>query len=239
MIYEKPILVTGAARSGTSMVAGVLHICGAWGGDMSGPTRYNRKGMFENADIRNNIVKPWLVAHGWDRMGQDPLPDIDKIKKMPNLIAQSHEIRDKVLGVIASQGYKGGKWFYKGAKMCLMWPVWYLAFPEALWVIVRRKPDDIVQSCMKTSFMRAHQKRSGWLLWVAEHEKRFEEMADARLCIQEVWPQRAVDGDLTEIQQVVNNLGLNWKFGEVQKFITPSLWHKAKKQELEEDGNKS
>ena len=34
---KDPILITGCARSGTSMIAGVINICGAFGGDMAGP----------------------------------------------------------------------------------------------------------------------------------------------------------------------------------------------------------
>ena len=63
-----PILVTGAARSGTSMTAGIIHLCGAFGGKLSGPTTYNKKGMFENGTIRNELVKPFFSAIGADRL---------------------------------------------------------------------------------------------------------------------------------------------------------------------------
>jgi hypothetical protein len=67
-----PILITGCARSGTSMTAGIVHICGAFGGRMSGPTPNNRKGMFENEEVRNQIVKPYLSSIGADPLGQKP-----------------------------------------------------------------------------------------------------------------------------------------------------------------------
>ena len=70
-----PILITGCARSGTSLVAGIFNICGAFGGEISGPTIYNKKGIFENAFIREMLVKPWLENVGADPMGQSPLPD--------------------------------------------------------------------------------------------------------------------------------------------------------------------
>ena len=79
---REPILITGAARSGTSLCAGTTNICGAWGGSLSGPTKYNRKGMFENSEIRNAVVKPYLRRIGCDPMGQDPLPDIKSIKEI-------------------------------------------------------------------------------------------------------------------------------------------------------------
>ncbi len=45
---ELPIIVTGCARSGTSLTAGVLHLCGAWIGKCTGPTAYKKRGQFEN-----------------------------------------------------------------------------------------------------------------------------------------------------------------------------------------------
>ena len=63
-VNAPPILITGAARSGTSMTAGNIHKCGAWGGDMAGSTRYNRKGMFENTEIRNTMVKTIMKSIG-------------------------------------------------------------------------------------------------------------------------------------------------------------------------------
>ena len=224
--YSKIILVTGCARSGTSLVAGSLTLCGASGGKMAGATKHNRKGMFENLDIRNNIVKPILRQMGYDPMGQNPLPDPEQFKSL-----QDHVYADfagRVVQTLKKQGC-GPNPMYKGAKMCLMWPLWHRAFPGARWVIVRRNPDDIVNSCLRTSFMRGHRTRAGWLGWVADHEKRFEEMFDAKLDVLEVWPQRAINGDLTELQMVANSLELVWDFNKVREFVTPSLWHRAKK----------
>ena len=50
-----PIFVTGAARSGSGMIAGTFVKCGAFGGVMS-----NKRGMYENDHIRDKIVKPYL-----------------------------------------------------------------------------------------------------------------------------------------------------------------------------------
>ena len=74
-----PILITGCARSGTSLVAGIINMRGAFGGKMSGPNMNNAKGMFENARIRNDIVKPYYRSIGVDPLGQYPLPDIESL----------------------------------------------------------------------------------------------------------------------------------------------------------------
>ena len=75
-MLNDPIFITGCARSGTSMTAGVINYCGAFGGQVAGATKNNRKGMFENNAIRELIVKPILRKHKFDPMGQNPLPDI-------------------------------------------------------------------------------------------------------------------------------------------------------------------
>jgi hypothetical protein len=214
-----PILITGAARSGTSMTAGPIYFCGAFGGEMSGPTRYNKKGMFENAEIRNNIVKPYLRFLGVDPKGQFPLPDVRSLAPLSGL-------RHRVEETLMWNGYKAGPWFYKGAKMCLIWPIWAKAFPDAKWIIVRRKTEDIINSCIKTAFMSAHHTEEGWRGWVEEHLKRFEEMKKAGLWIREAWPEKMIHGDFSEMKSLVDELGMGLKWNEKQivDFITPAFW---------------
>ena len=229
-----PILITGAARSRTSMVAGIINMCGAFGGAMSGPTHNNRKGMFENARIRNSIVKPYLKQIGADPMGQYPLPDINNL-----LIPMSWKRR--IVQIMKEEGYKGGPWMDKLAKGCLIWPILNIAFPNAKWVIVRRDADGIVKSCIRTGFMRAFRARpiqravgakdeaEGWLWWIRQHEKRFAEMHEAGLHCREVSTDRMIDGDLSEIMDCIDWLGLEWN-QKAESFVDPNLTHFRAKQ---------
>ena len=219
----KPILITGCARSGTSMTAGIISLCGAFGGETSGATRYNQKGMFENKIIRQDFIKPFLRSMGVDPMGQNPLPDIDEVKLVTNEFVEKWQ-RD-ILALMKKQKYNGKDlWYYKGAKMCLIWPLWHRSFPKAQWIIVRRDSFDIVRSCMKTGFMRAYKKPEGWLKWVDIHKDRFLEMEEAGCSIQYVWPQKMIDFDLSEIEAVINHLKLKWNKEQVEKFIEPAYW---------------
>lgn len=234
---KEPILITGCARSGTSMVAGVINICGAFGGTMSGPNSNNQKGMFENNRIRQSIVKPYFRQLEVDPLGQYPLPDVDTLP-IPR------QWRKRVEMVMHEQGYKDGPWMYKGAKMCLHWPVWDYAFQNAKWIIVRRRTADIVNSCMKTGFMRAfnntvnqkavgvNDEREGWLWWVHQHEQRFIEMIQAGLNCKIVWPERMVDGNYQQMFEALEWLGLDWKshINEIREFIEPKLWKARQKQ---------
>lgn len=214
----EPILVTGAARSGTSMVAGIIHICGAFGGKLAGPNPNNQKGMYENREIVSKITKPYLKELGCDPMGQYPLPDTRGL-----WIRRG--IRKDVLRIMDLHGWDGeSPWFYKGAKMCLLWPAFHAAFPNAKWVIVRRRDEDIVSSCLKTGFMRAFDTAEGWQWWVDQHKQRFKEMHESGLQVKEVWPERMMEGNYLEILGVIEWLGLQWKDQEIRDFIEPKLY---------------
>jgi hypothetical protein len=223
-----PIIITGCARSGTSMVAGAIALCGAFGGVTVGSNKYNAKGMYENARIRESITKPYLRNLGVDPLGQYPLPDITSLP-IPS------DWRAMVEQVIRDEGYPGGPWYYKGAKCTLFWPVWNYAFPNAKWIIVRRRSGDIANSCINTGFMRAFRdrkfqrivgvttERDGWLWWVNQHLDRFREMMDHGLNIKIVWPERMVDGDYSQLMEMIEWLGLKWD-SKVLEFVDPKLW---------------
>ncbi len=213
-----PILVTGCARSGTSLTAGILAHCGAFGGHVTGPMPHNPKGQFENGYIRDQVTKPYLASMGVDKLGQKPLPDVENLAAFDSL-------QEVVESTMRRDGYSGGPWYYKGAKICLVWPVWVKAFPEAEWIIVRRRPQEIAESCMRTRFMRAYKDIDGWLGWVREHEKRFEELKKAARNVQEFWPEEVLRGDVTAARGLTDSLGLPWHGPAVQSFITPEYWN--------------
>lgn len=221
-MIDRPILITGCARSGTSMVAGIVHLCGAWKGETTGASRHNAKGQFENREIRDGITKPYLRRIKADHMGQKPLPDTNNL--MP------YDLKSPVLDIIRRQGYDGSTWMYKGAKLCLVWPLWHQAFPDARWIIVRRPDKDIITSCLRTIFMRAYKDRRGWQTWVDEHKKRFDDMQFAGLDVYEIWSNEIVKGDLSDIRATVNDIAeqspdMAWNEEAVKDFVSPELYH--------------
>ena len=220
-VKKSPILITGAARSGTSMIAGIIDICGAFGGITSPANQYNAKGMFENVKIRD-IDREYLTMIGADPMGQSPLPEQHKI-----LIPA--DWKDRVDKAIIEDGYPGGPWYYKGARSCMIWKVWHHAYPDAKWVIVRRRTADIVESCMKTGFMSAYDNEQDWIKWVHYHEDRFIEMIRAGLNVKIVWPERVVKGNYEQLAELIEWLGLSLKLSEIIKFIEPKIWKARKK----------
>jgi len=225
-----PIFVTGAARSGSGMIAGTFVKCGAFGGVMS-----NKRGMYENDHIRDKIVKPYLGKARVDREGQFPLLDT-KALLIP------HQWKDQVESTMITQGYPFDRpWMYKDSRMALMWQIWHYAFPNAKWVLVRRRTGDIIESCTKTAYMKAFKdvrireqvgattEEEGWLWWVHEFEKRFVDMIEQGVNVKVIWPERMVHGDYQQLFETLDWLGLKWT-PEILNFIDPLLWTSRKKE---------
>lgn len=214
---NSPILITGVQRSGTSMIAGIINLCGVYGGEMNQ--------MFENKEILKNIVQPYLIANKADQQGQYPLPDVNSLE-IPVSWASD------VLKIINSPN---GTWMYKGSQMALMHPVWAYAFPNAKWVVVRRQDDDIVESCLHTTYMNAFNnednikavgatdKKDAWYWWVRQHNKRFVEMIEKGLNCKQIHPERMVYGDYTQIHEMLDWLGLKWN-DKILDYIEPKIY---------------
>ena len=57
-----PILITGCPRSGTTMTAGIIYLCGAFGGNINGPSKRDDGGMFGNTELR--LVSAMKIMSG-------------------------------------------------------------------------------------------------------------------------------------------------------------------------------
>ena len=222
MKQHSPILITGAARSGSSMIAATINICGAFGGNMAGLNHTNKRGMFENVQIRDRIVKPYLEKINADQKGQYPLPEVENMDIPLNW-------QTKIDHVLIEEGYVGGCWMYKDSRSALIWPIWHYAFPDAKWVIVRRRTGDIIKSCLKTGYMTAYNDEKGWLEWVHQFEQRFVEMITEGLNCKIIWPERMVHGDYQQLYELCDWLGLPWK-SEALNYIDPLLWGSRNKE---------
>jgi hypothetical protein len=138
------------------------------------------------------------------------------------------------LEILKEEGYKDGKWMCKNSKLGQMWPVWNYAFPNARWIIVRRRTGDIVESCIKTGYMTmfkepsnlkqvgAKDETEGWKWWVNQYEKRFVTMIEAGVNCRVVWPERMVSRDYQQINETLEWLGLVWN-DKIIEIIDPML----------------
>lgn len=71
MNLERPIIVLGSPRSGTSLTAGVLAACGAWVGECRPANRFNPKGYFENVRLTQHRKAGSLTPTNVERVLQE------------------------------------------------------------------------------------------------------------------------------------------------------------------------
>ncbi len=219
--FKSPIFVLGLPRSGTSMVAGSLKICGAWAGTTVGGSGVeNPRGFFEHVVIREKIIKEFLHFLKCDPLGVNLLPPRDLQINNPKLSL----ILEKV---ITADGYKNDRpWLYKDAKLTLLWSVFKTAFPKARWVIVQRDRKSIINSCLRTSFMKQHSiDPQFWDGYVSEYRARLSLFKASGADFREIDAPEILGGQFDQLQQLVDWLGLTFDKKKLEAFITPSYWH--------------
>jgi hypothetical protein len=208
-----PVFVSGIERSGSSIIARIISLCGAFAGEVTP--------MQENIRIKQFVSRYYETIHA-DIKGQFPLPNTGEM-----LIPS--DWKKKVFEILSAEGYKKEQlWMYKESRICQMWPVWNYAFPNAKWIIVRRRTGDIIESCLKTGYMVAYKDRDGWLEWVHQHEKLFVEMIETGLNCKIVWPERMVSGDYSQMYEMIDWLGLKWN-DKIVGLVEPLLYNSRQK----------
>lgn len=208
MITQTPILITGIPRSGATMIAATINLCGAFGGQMS------KRGMYCNDRIREELVKPYLQLMGGDADAQ---------KEYPQMISDCPNWKESVNQIMSEEGFHGGTWMYKDSRIAQMWPVWAQAYPDAKWIIIRRRTGDIIESCLKTKYMHAHPDREGWLSMVHSYEQRFAEIIRQGINYKEIWPERMINNDFKQLYEILDWVGLGWNPKSLN-FVESLLW---------------
>ena len=219
--FNTPIFILGLPRSGTSMIAGSLGICGAWtGSTVPGGGTENPKGFFEHATIREHVIKKILKDLGYDPLGVRKLPPVD-------LQIEVSGLAGILKSVIEKDGYKNDRpWLYKAVKLTLLWPMFRKAFPDANWLVVRRDEDEIIDSCLRTSFMKHHsQDRDFWKNFAREYHVRIDALIGSGANVLEISSPEVIGGNFDHFREVVTRLGLTFKEDELKEFISPDFWH--------------
>lgn len=220
---NSPIIVTGIERSGSTLIAKCLELSGAFTGKCSG--------RFENLRLKTLLDSSFSMS-GYNPKNQYPIPDTNMIK--------IHNLKERIEMIMYQEGFTGeGAYMVKHAKIAECWSKWHEAFPNAKWVIVRRKPTEILNSCLLTSFMHSYadcsiqkeiqveNEREGWMWWIKQHENILTQFAQSGAYYKEVWPERMATGDYSQIYQLLEWLGLEWSDSIVEQ-IDPLLNKKRK-----------
>ena len=203
------ILVTGIERSGSTIIAKIIQMCGVYTGVTTD--------MCENIAIKE-LVDDYFKSHSVDVKGQYPLIDPKDVNIPSNWKSEVEKVMDT-----------NASWMYKNGRIGHMWQVWHYAFPNAKWIIVRRRTGDIINSCMKTGHMTGYTDEEGWKSWIHYHEERYVEMITEGLDVKTIWPHRMIDGDYRQMVDMIDWLGLRWN-ENIVPFVENKLvsWNKRK-----------
>lgn len=225
---NSPIFITGVERSGSSIVARIVAMCGVHTGEVTE--------MQENKQLKE-LMSSLYVKNELDPRGQFPIP----LSGENDLY--HYNWKAMTLSCIAKPGcatIQNLTWMYKSSRIAQIWPIWHNAFPDAKWIIVRRRTGDIIQSCIKTGFMTAYANKAvlqqinakdeaeGWLWWVHEQEKHFSDMIEAGVQYKEIWPERMAIGDYEQIKELITWLDLEWN-EKVVDIVQPLLKNSKQK----------
>jgi hypothetical protein len=218
--FDAPVFVTGLPRSGTSMVAGLLGLSGLWLGHTVPGGPENIRGFFENVILRERVQKEILRQGRFDPLGVRQLPP-------PAWHPLIKSLRAVVAAALAAQQYDGRQtWGFKDAKLTLTWRVWREHFPRARWVVVRRSSDEIVASCLRTSFMKQHSDDPAfWRQFVADYLERLEALQRAVGWGRTIEAGDVAAGRFDALERLVGELGLAWHPEVLRAFIAPAHWN--------------
>jgi hypothetical protein len=218
--FNAPVFVTGAPRSGTSMVMGLLATCGLWLGAVQPGGQENVRGFFENVVLRERVQKEILRQGRFDPLGVKRLPPVTWHPLIKNF-------REVVGTALAAQDYDGRQiWGFKDAKLTLTWRVWHEHFPQARWVIIRRSGDEIVASCLRTHFMKQHSGDPGfWRQFVSDYLERLAALQKAVGWSRVIDAADVAAARFDALEQLACELGLTWQRDSARAFIAPEFWN--------------
>jgi len=202
------------------MVAGLISACGAWSGTTVPGNESNIKGYYEHVNLRENVNKALLKKLGCDPLGVRILP--------PTELPEELDFKDIVLNIVEKDGYTSKTpWMFKDAKMLLLWPYYRKHFPNATWIIVRRNREEIIDSCIRTSFMKQHSlDRAFWERWCLEYEDRIDRLKASGAKYHEISANDVINPEArSTLKKLIKKLKLKWNEKIIQDFIEPSVWH--------------
>lgn len=204
MSFKQLILITGVERSGSTLISRVLQLCEA----NAGQTNKMRENVSLRAltqrylnSVTNNCFMPDIsyddYPKNWNELVDNTLREQNIPESMP--------------------------FMFKYSGIAQMWPIWHLYYPNAKWIIVRRRTGDVVNSLMETAYMKrfkderniklvnAANEKEAWLWWINSYEDLFREMiATKNFNYRIVWPERMRDGNFEQMKEVVDWCGLKW-----------------------------
>src|SRR6056297_1522636 len=200
MEKNRPIVVLGMARSGTSLVAGSLHVNGIWFYPHY-PRKQNPKGDYVN-------------------------PEINKI------LNKGNNTKKRILEAIYNQGYKDGFWGCKHDINLGLINIWNKTF-SPVYVLVRRSPEDIWTSTLKMRVVKKQAISTEAAKKIIPYNRFLKQWQTKTKYLDKlngfnIWPQKIIDGDFSELKDCLDFFGLELSEQKVNGFILKDSWHGGK-----------
>lgn len=205
-----PILVAAPPRSGTSMIAGLLHHHGVQVGEFRA-NKDNPRGGFENIHIKK-VVKDQLKKNGYD---------LNPIYIQPTTFKNDLQFRENALKFIPDSTKP---WLFKEFRVLMTWPLWYKYFPNSIYVLNRRNIQDNLKSMQNHHLISKRGSTRALRFWIEWARERQEEIA--KYCshvwvdVDKIWA-----GDLSEAKKVIEACSIEFDEQTTKEWINPNLCH--------------
>jgi hypothetical protein len=142
---DKPIIILSMHRSGTSLLAEIVHRWGAYGGDqqaMMPSDEENRRGYWEylplvqfNEALLASEDAKWFV----------PPYDMDVFRRK----ADDLRYRNTARALMNRMSQRGFVWYWKDPRLGILLPFWEELWKNAIYIVPVRHPVDIAFSIKK------------------------------------------------------------------------------------------
>ena len=211
MTNQKPILIAGPPRSGTTMLAGLIGKHSVWVG-RSRTTMYsgtNPEFGSENIDIKY-LMKQEAKKAGYKNW-TIPLPkwniDVNKLKDEIEL----NILPDKQ------------KWLIKTSWTLIFWEFWNAAYPDAYWIFPVRPFMGILDSINRHPSMRRHPTamKNNFVRTLHRQQKEVHSIVNNGLFVN---INRIAKKDKGEIRKLFNFLNIELDWYIVEQWIDPKLF---------------
>ena len=217
------LMVLGMHRSGTSTLAGCLHLLGLNPGEtLMGGNAANPSGHFENQDVVlvHDILLRDLGCR-WDMVGNLPSDWLES--------EAAEKARQTLTGIVKRQFLGRGPWFLKDPRLCRLMPLWRRVL-ESLdvrpsFVLMLRHPLEAARSLEKRD---GFDLLKGHLLWLVHNREALQACRDHNHIIV-TFDQLMADplGTLGRIGVALPGLqfDLARHRHEIMEFVRPELKH--------------
>ena len=199
---QRPVIILGMARSGTSIVSSIFRSHGFWCGN----TRSDRPSNYPTGQHENLAIKRMLISR-YGRADEIMIP-VDR-----------DEHWEKVAkGILKKEGYHGGSWFVKHS--ALYGRIWEGFDP--FWVCIRRDIDAILDSIRRKN---PNEPRDDlfWKTLIGNHNNAMDEIL-SDFGGWNIDSDRLICSDYTELMNVFQDVGCMLDHQKVKDIIQPNIW---------------